>query len=100
MFVGFLTIIMTFANIDLSMFKPKKQEGPVTGLPMLRVSEVAKLLGVSSEMVRVHERLGRLVSVKLTTGERLFPSWEVERFLKDWRAKAGRGKHRRKGKRT
>ena len=64
--------------------------------PFLTIGEVARLLGVSSEMIRVHERLGRLNAVKLVTGERLFLKMDVEQFIKDHQAKVRRS--RRRGK--
>jgi excisionase family DNA binding protein len=46
----------------------------------LLTSQVARILGVSSEMVRVLERSGRLPAVKTAGGVRLFDPREVERL--------------------
>lgn len=47
---------------------------------LLMVSEAARLLGRSSDMVRYYERTGRLLAVRTAGGVRLFEREAVERF--------------------
>jgi excisionase family DNA binding protein len=46
----------------------------------LMTHDVAKLLGVSSEMVRLYERQGRLPAQRTVGGARLFSSDDVRAF--------------------
>jgi len=52
----------------------------------LLTSEVARILEVSSETVRVWERLGRLPALKTGRGVRLFDRRDVERLVRERRA--------------
>ena len=52
----------------------------------LLTSEVARILGVSPETVRLWEGLGRLKATKTEKGVRLFERHEVERFARERRA--------------
>lgn len=58
---------------------------PQTIDPLL-TSEVARILEVSSETVRVWERLGRLPALKTGRGVRLFDRGDVERLAAERRA--------------
>jgi excisionase family DNA binding protein len=42
-------------------------------------SEAARVLGVSSDMVRIYERTGRLPAIRTAGGYRLFAQRDVER---------------------
>jgi excisionase family DNA binding protein len=50
---------------------------------LLQTSEVARLLDVSADTVRVWERLGRLHAVRVGRGMRLFDVSEVFAFADD-----------------
>jgi excisionase family DNA binding protein len=54
-----------------------------TTTPPLLTSEVARILGVSSETVRIWHRHGRLVAVKTDGGVRLFDRHDVERLARE-----------------
>jgi excisionase family DNA binding protein len=47
---------------------------------LLLTNEVAQLLGVSPETIRLWERLGRLPALRTAGGMRLFDRGAVERF--------------------
>jgi excisionase family DNA binding protein len=57
---------------------------------VILTGEAARLLGVSSEMVRVWERRGRLSAVKTAGGVRLFNRLDVENLAKERCAAIGR----------
>ena len=47
----------------------------------LTTSDVARLGGVTTDTVRLWERLGRLPAIRTAGGQRLFTREEVSRFL-------------------
>jgi excisionase family DNA binding protein len=53
-------------------------------VPLL-TSEVARLLNVSPETVRIWERLGKLPALKTSRGVRLFDRRDVERLARERR---------------
>ena len=50
---------------------------------LLLTSEVARLIGVAPETVRVWERTGRLAAAKTSSGVRLFARADVERLARE-----------------
>lgn len=57
---------------------------------ILTVRDAAKLLGISDQMVRLHERQGRLRAVRTVGGWRLFLRGDVQRFASELAARSGR----------
>jgi DNA-binding transcriptional MerR regulator len=47
---------------------------------LLSTGDVARILGVSVDSVRVMERLGRLKAMRTVSGQRIFDRREVERM--------------------
>jgi predicted site-specific integrase-resolvase len=64
----------------------------------LTVQQAARLLHVCLGSIRYYERTGKLCAVKLETGERLFLSMEIERFLSERRkARLARARRKKRG---
>lgn len=60
---------------------------------LMLASEAGKLLGLTSDSVRYHEKLGRLQTVRVERGQgrimKLYRRGEVERFLRQRMATTG-----------
>ena len=57
---------------------------------ILTVRDVAKVLGISDQMVRLHERQGRLRAIRTVRGWRLFLREDVDRFAAELVARSTR----------
>jgi excisionase family DNA binding protein len=63
----------------------------------LLTAEVARILGVSSDTVRLWERAGRLSALKTASGVRLFAKHDVEQFARERGAGEGSPTDSREG---
>ena len=49
-------------------------------IKLFTTSEVGRVFGVTSDAVRLWERLGRIKAIRTSSGQRVFLAREVERF--------------------
>lgn len=57
-------------------------------MKFLMVTDTARVLGKSAEMVRHYERTGKLPAIKTSNGRRLFREDDVQNFARELAAKA------------